>query len=332
MRVAVTGATGNCGTALLAALAGDDRVTEVRAVSRREPAVLPGRAVWYGRDVGRDDLADVVAGVDAVVHLAWAIQPSRDAVALWRTNVLGSLRVFRAAAAAGVGALVYASSVGAYSPGPSDAPVDESWPTGGTPTSFYARHKAAVERHLDRVEAESPGMRVVRARPALVFSGRAASGVTRLFAGPLLPRRLVRPGRVPVLPWPEGLRVQAVHSDDLAEAYRLMLHTGIAGAVNVAADPVLDRDAVAGALGARGVDLPPRAVRAAMDATWRARLQPSPPGWLDMGLGTPVMSSARARRELGWAPRRSGLDALLELLEGIARSRGWPTPPLRPGR
>jgi UDP-glucose 4-epimerase len=34
--------------------------------------------------------------------------------------------VFQAAADAGVGALVHASSVGAYSPGPTDEAVDES--------------------------------------------------------------------------------------------------------------------------------------------------------------------------------------------------------------
>jgi nucleoside-diphosphate-sugar epimerase len=46
-----------------------------------------------------------------------------------RVNVDGSARVFRAVADAGVRSLVYASSVGAYSRGPKDRLVDESWPT-----------------------------------------------------------------------------------------------------------------------------------------------------------------------------------------------------------
>ena len=73
-------------------------------------------------------------------------------------------------------ALLYASSVGAYSPGPKDRRVDESWPTGGTPTSYYARHKAEVERRLDRFEQEAPDVRVVRMRPGLVFKKEAARG------------------------------------------------------------------------------------------------------------------------------------------------------------
>ncbi len=67
-----------------------------------------------------------------------------------------------------------------------------------------------------------------------------------------------------------------------------------------------------------------------MDWSWRLRLQPSPPGWLDMALQVPLMDSGRARTELGWEPRVGALDALLELMEGIRHSEGMPTPPLDP--
>jgi UDP-glucose 4-epimerase len=59
-------------------------------------------------------------------------------------------------------------------------------------------------------------------------------------------------------------------------------------------------------------------------------LQPSPPGWLDLGRGVPLMSCERARRELGWEPQVSSLDALLELLAGIREGAGGSTPPLDP--
>jgi nucleoside-diphosphate-sugar epimerase len=108
--------------------------------------------------------------------------------------VIGSQRVFEAAAQAGVRTVVHASSVGAYAAGPKDRRVDESWPTTGIPTSFYSRHKAAVERILDAFEATHPHVRVVRLRPGLIFMGEAASEIRRLFAGPFLPRALVRRG------------------------------------------------------------------------------------------------------------------------------------------
>jgi nucleoside-diphosphate-sugar epimerase len=278
--------------------------------------------------VARDELEPLFAGADAVVHLAWRIQPSHRERELWSTNVHGSARVFAAAAAARVGALVHGSSVGVYSPGPKDERVDESWPRNGVRSSFYARHKAEAEWRLDAVERANPGLRVVRIRPGLVFKREAASGVRRLFAGPLLPTPLLRPGLLRVLPDVPGLRVQAVHAEDVGRAYLEAVVRDVTGAFNVAAEPVLDGQAVAAELGARTVRVPATALRGLAAMSWRMHLQPSPPGWLDLGRGVPLMSCDRARRELGWQPRVSSLEALFELVAGMREGAGGPTPPL----
>src|SRR3954449_6804486 len=186
MRVVVVGATGNVGTSLLHALAGDPDVDSIVGVARRLPAMTFPGVEWVQADIRSDDLVSLFRRADAVVHLAWLIQPSRDEAELRSVNVEGSARLFRAAGEAGVGALVYASSIGAYSPGPKDRAVDESWPTDGIETSFYSRHKAACERALDDLEARHPELRVVRLRPALIFKSEAAQEIRRLFAGPLL--------------------------------------------------------------------------------------------------------------------------------------------------
>jgi nucleoside-diphosphate-sugar epimerase len=328
MRVVVMGATGNVGTSLVRALAGDPGVTEIVGVARRLPRWTPPKTTWVSADVAEDPLEPLLAGADAVVHLAWLIQPSRDLRELARVNVEGSRRVFDAAAAAGVGALVYASSIGAYSPGPKDRAVDESHPTGGIESSFYATHKAQTERMLDAVEAAHPQLRVVRLRPALIFKAEAATEIRRYFAGPFLPSPLVRPGLLRVVPRLPRLRFQAVHSDDVAEAYRLVVTDASArGAYNVAADPVLDPDVLARALGAVTVPLPVGLVRRLTDLSWRARLQPTPPGWLDMALAVPIMDTGRIRA-LGWRPRHTSVDALRELLDGMSRGRAYETPPL----
>jgi UDP-glucose 4-epimerase len=328
MRIVVTGATGNVGTSVLRALAGDERVEEIVGLARRVPLAAMPRTRWVRADITESPLEPVFAGADAVIHLAWLIQPSRDPVQLRAVNVDGSLRVFEAAARAGVPALVHASSVGVYSPGPKDRRVDESWPADGVPTSFYARHKAEAEALLDRFEGE---MRVVRLRPALIFKREAAAEIRRLFIGPLLPSRLLHPRLIPVLPLPAGLAVQGVHSLDAGEAYRLAATSPEArGAYNIAAEPVLDAQELGRVLSARTITVPARAVRAAAAATWRARLQPTPPGWLDMGLGIPTMDTRRAREELGWTPRYGADEALLELLDGLRHSAGLDTPPLEP--
>jgi UDP-glucose 4-epimerase len=271
----------------------------------------------------------VFDGAAAVIHLAWLIQPSRDDAQLRAVNVDGSRRVFEAAVDAGVGALVHASSVGVYSPGPKDRAVDESWPREGVQSLFYARHKAECEHLLDGLEGR--GTRIVRLRPGLIFKREAGPEVRRLFAGPLLPAALLKPGRLPLLPLPDRLTVQCVHSHDVGEAYRLAaLSDHAEGAYNIATEPVLDPDTIAKVLGARRVPFPEKPLRLAADLTWRAHLQPSPGGWVDMGLAVPVMDTTRAREHLGWTPDVHAADALRDVLAGMREPAGLDTPPLRP--
>jgi UDP-glucose 4-epimerase len=142
MRVVIVGASGNVGTSLLAALAHEPAVESILALARRRPRHNFAKTDWVAADIETADLEPLFRGADAIVHLAWKIQPSHDLDALRRTNVIASRRVFEAAGRVRIPRLVYASSVGVYSPGPKDRSVDESWPRDGVRTSFYARHKA----------------------------------------------------------------------------------------------------------------------------------------------------------------------------------------------
>jgi nucleoside-diphosphate-sugar epimerase len=94
---------------------------------------------------------------------------------------------------------------------------------------------------------------------------------------------------------------------------------------------VLDPDELARILGARKVPVPARVLRAAATASFKLRLQPTEPGWLDMGLAVPLMDVTRARTELGWQPRHSAAQALLDLMAGMRDGAGLDTPPLQPG-
>ena len=330
MRVVIVGATGNVGVALarrLAPEAGLDLVGVARRVPRVDAVPITD---WRARDIARDNLEGVFRGADAVVHLAWEIQPSHDRSQLRRTNVSGSERVFDAVARARVPALVYASSVGAYSRGPKNRRVDETWPVDGVQTSFYSRHKAEVERLLDTFEREHPDTRVVRLRPGLIFSREAASEIRRLFIGPLFPAPLARPSLVPFVPRLPGLAFQCVHSADAADAYARAVHGDAHGAFNVAADPVLDSEDLAHLLEARTVRVPAGAVRGLVSVTWHARLQPMPPGWVDLALAVPLMDCTRVERELGWSATKTAGATVLELFDGLRRGTGVPTPPLEP--
>ena len=329
MRVVVTGATGNVGSAVVRALAEDPSVDEVVAVARRRPDDLPGATAFAEADVAEDDLVPHLRGGDALVHLAWAFQPTHRSEQTWRVNAVGSGRVFRAAAAAGVPALVHASSIGAYSPAPGRT-VDESWPTDSLPTAAYGREKAYAERLLDSLQAAHPGMRVVRMRPAFIFQRPAATEQRRIFLGPFVPHVALRPGLLPVLPWPRELQLQTLHADDVADAYRRAVVSDVSGAFNLAASPVIGAEEMGSVMGARVVPMPPSMARLGLAALWRAHVVPVEPALLDLALSLPVLDCGRARAELGWEPRHSSIDALRAFLAGLQEGAGAATPPLRP--
>lgn len=337
MRIAITGASGNVGTALLRALAGGD--DEVIGIARRAPdetAQPYANARWVTCDIGESasisTLIDAMRGADAVIHLAWQITPSRDEPAMRRTNVHGSRQVATAAISAGVPHLVHMSSIGAYSPGPHARRVDESWPTDGIETSTYSRHKSTAERHLDTVEQDNPNLVVTRVRPSLIFQQDAGSEVGRYFLGPVLAAAAspLLKLKTPILPVPARLRLQAVHADDVATALVQIVRRRIGGAFNLASEPIVRAVDLAQLLGARLVDTSPSVVRRTTDLSFRTHLQPTEAGWFDMAMSAPLLDTARARDVLEWTPTVDAKDAVREILTGLAEGEGADSPPMEP--
>lgn len=201
MRIAVTGASGNVGTGVLRRLQRHVPEADVVGLCRRPPE--PGPPFqwvrWCETDLtaqrAEEQLRRTFTGVDAVVHLAWAIQPVRREHVMQRVNVGGTNAVLDAMVAAEVPHLVYASSLGVYAPGGCH-PVTEQWPATGQRSSAYSRHKVIIERTMDRFEQQHPGIVVARVRPTLVTQRNAAAHLAALYFGPLVRPmvfRLLRP-------------------------------------------------------------------------------------------------------------------------------------------
>src|ERR1700759_2145586 len=152
LTVAVTGPTGEIGGSLIDALEASEAVGAVRGMARRpfDPAAAGWRKATYQRGdiLDRGHLAELFAGADVAVHLAFAIFGDREETR--RINLEGSRNVFEAAVEAGVGRLVYPSSVAAYGfDSDHPQPLAEDTPALGSPRFYYSAQKAELEESLD---------------------------------------------------------------------------------------------------------------------------------------------------------------------------------------
>ena len=335
MRVVITGASGNVGTALLRRL-GESPDHDLIGVVRRPPAPVGvyRRVRWHSVDLADDDaperLRPIFEGADVVVHLAWGFQPTRNLVYTQRQAVGGSAAVLAAAHAVSVGHLLHMSSSGTYAPGRYGSLVDETWATAGISTSPYSRHKAAVEAMLDDYEhAHGDGaVPVTRMRPGAVVQRNAASALARYALPGYLPMRTVP--WLPVLPLDRKLCIPLIHSDDVADACTRAIERRARGPFNLAADLPVTRDLIAEVLHARAIHVPSRVLCRLSDISWRARLQPIDRGWLDMMFAVPLLDCARAKTVLGWRPRWTSRAALADVVDGFAGRAYGQSPPLRP--
>jgi hypothetical protein len=126
----------------------------------------------------------------------------------------------------------------------------------------------------------------------------------------------------------EGLRFQALHTDDAAQAYRLAVLNPVRGPFNLAAGPVIDARELGDLLGTRVVRVPRAMVRTALAAAWRAHAVPASPHLFDAVLRLPVLDCGRAHDVLGWRPTRTAREALAAFFEGVRHGAGEETAPL----
>lgn len=328
MKVVVTGASGYFGTILIPALLRDPRVAAVVGVDLQAP---PAGAAWATHPAYRherldlavasaDDWRPVLAGADAVVHLAFRVahHPGEETAA---TNTRGQ-RVFLEVAAEAPRQLVVASAIAVYGFAPGRDPVagtlDETAPLTGNTRVAYAEHKQQLERYLDELEARSPAT-IVRARPTNV-------------AGPGMPLKRAPLLTNPVMMVPmvsHAIRQQLLHEEDLASAF-LRLLDAPAGAYNVAPDDWVTLDDAAKVTGQGVMRFPPFILRGMADMAWRMGQSAFDGSWLAFFEHPPIIVSNAKLRGLGWTPTRTTADVLREIAP-IARGGKARSGPLGAG-
>ena len=304
MRVFVTGATGFVTGAVARRLVarGDEVVALARDPSRT--AAIPGARLERG------DLADVDAlrrgmhGADAVVHGAaiYAVGISRERRAgMFDTNVRGAERVLATAAELGVRRIVHISTIAVFG-NTHGAIVDETFERRGPYTSYYEETKHRAHEIARRLAER--GAPIVIAQPGQVYGPGDHSG----FGGVL--EAFVR-GRMPLLPFPD-LGVNLVHVDDVSDGIVRVLDRGALGASYPLGGEIVRMRQVFEALGRVVGRHPPRFDAPYLPLRLAALIRPDVREILASSRGVTFWATdARARRELGYAPRdlETGLRA-----------------------
>ena len=324
MTVAVTGPTGTFGLSLMPLLEAEGRISRIVGIARRpfDPAEHGWTKMSYVRGDVREPeaLERAFSGSDVVVHLAFMITGAAREGTIRAINVDGTLNAFRAAASAGVGRFVYASSVAAYG-FHRDNPVGmtEEWPARPDRRLFYAQEKAEIEALLREEQGAHPEVDVYILRPPVVV-GPHAVGAKQVLPDRLEPigRRLaalVRSSPVPLpVPAPR-LPMQFIHEEDVARALLLcILGRGPAGTYNVTGDGVVTADEVARELGLAPLPLPAAVAQTAARAVARIPFAPPFAEWAEAASHPAIIDASKAKRELGWSPRHTSLEALREAL------------------
>jgi nucleoside-diphosphate-sugar epimerase len=291
MRVVVTGSAGQLGTVVLRKLIDDRKIKKVVSLDRRPPYLASGKLETVLADVRDADLARHFERADAVIHLAFIVTTKVPAEVFEAVNVEGSKNVFRAAAAAGVQRVAYASSIAAYGVVPGHpVPITESCERRFQPEFPYAAAKYRVEEFLDAFEAEHPEIAVARIRPSILIGTHIQNPLGRLFQAAL------DRGRLPIsTPSPE---MPLVWDEDVAAAFHAVITRGARGAFNVSADDPLPGRELAERSGLRPISAPRLVLSLAKVVG--ALFSDVDPTW-DLESAAPmIISSERAKTELGW--------------------------------
>jgi nucleoside-diphosphate-sugar epimerase len=324
--VAVTGPTGTFGFGLIPLLQHDDRIEHVVGVARRpfDPADHGWTKMEYRPGDVRDPavLEDAFKGADVVVHLAFSVTGAATDASR-EINIGGTVNAFEAAAAVGVTRFVYASSVAAYG-FHDDNPIGmtEEWPTRPAAHLSYAQEKAELEHRLQALAAEHPEVGLYLLRPPVVL-GPHAVGAKEVLPPALVPlgerlgavvSRIGLPLPVPLpMPAPD-IPVQFIHEDDVGTAFVLcIVGAGPPGAYNIAGDGTITMVEVMRELGFLPLPIPAGAAHAAARALASLPSFGSGPPvteWAEAMSHPSIMDTSKAKRELGWKPAFTSLEAL----------------------
>ncbi len=299
MRYVVTGGSGYIGSRLIDRLVEREDTERVLICDVRPPRSFRPKAEYERLDV-RDRVRTLAIlereRPDALVHLAFVLDPVHDERLMYEVDVNGTAGVLDAAAAADVGHVLVTSSATAYGAfADNPVPLTEEHAVRGVPDFEYARDKAESDRLCQLWALRNPDRTMTIVRPCIVFGPSVENFIVRLwtkqpfqadFGGPDVP-------------------VQFVHEDDVVDALTGLLDGRHAGAYNLAGDGTMTLPECAELVGLKRRRVPLGAYWRFAELMWRLRLSEAPPGNLHFVLHPWVVDTSKVKSTLDWQPRYS---------------------------
>jgi nucleoside-diphosphate-sugar epimerase len=315
---AISGGAGFLGLHLARRLLGDGHLVRTLDVAPLDDAELE-RSVEELRGDVRDpaDAARLVDGVDVLVHAAAAlpILGSRDAIR--SVNVGGTATVLAAALEAGVRRAILISSTAVYGI-PEKHPIEESDPLVGV--GHYGESKIEAEQ-VTR-EFARRGLETVILRPK-TFLGPERLGVFEILFD------WVREGRRIYALGDGSNRYQLLAVEDLVDAVARSAEADVAGeTLNAGAREFgtvrEDLEALVAHAGSdsRVTAVPAKPAELTLRALELARLSPLAEWHYKTAYRDSFVDVSKAERLLGWRPRLSNAQALIETYDWYLANRG----------
>jgi UDP-glucose 4-epimerase len=326
MRYVITGGSGYIGGRLTELLVERDETERIVILDVRPPDVP-----WPKTEYVRGDVRDRRAmrellereRPDALVHLAFLLNPIRDEALMYDIDVNGTQTVLQAASEVGTEQVLVTSSASAYGAFPENpVPIAEDQPVRGQPDFSYARDKAEADRVCQLWAADHPDRVMTIVRPSIVFGPNVDNYISR---------GIENSAFLPVMDGVEA-EFQLTHEDDVVTAISGLLDGREAGAFNIAGDGTLTWRESAEMVGTKVREMSFKTVYRIYSWAWKLHVPrvESPAGNLHF-LRYPWIVSNEKLKATGWEPTYTAREVFEQTMrvKGLLEERPEPAATLR---
>lgn len=305
MNLLITGVSGYLGGLVLEALAGEPSAERIVGVDVKPPRGATRKLEFHRLDVRDPRIMELMAGCDAVLHMAFVLDEIRDKELTYDININGSRNVFDSCLGAGVPWIIHLSSMAVYGPHPDNpVPLTESDFPRGAPDCYYCYSKAQIEHYLRWLGRANPELDITVLRPTVILGEKIDNTVSWMFA-----RRFAASikGRDPL--------AQFIHEQDLVEAVMLVLRERALGTYNITSDDYIRLSEMMERAGMIAPAVPKKLLCRLADISFRVGTSPVSSHWIRMFSESMVGTSERLK-ELGWRPTYTSSGLFDEYLAG----------------